>query len=154
MSTTGQPSGKMTLHIPEKPLLSECAEMLENGQEVVLTARGESMYPFVRDGDKVLLKSMEVHKGDIVLGIDGEGGFVMHRVMGTDGKGYVLMGDANLRKKEYCTSSGIKGSVISIMHNGKTRLCSSLRERMLSGIWRSMLPARRFLLFVLRGMGV
>lgn len=145
----------MTLHIPDRPFLSECAEMLENGQEVVLTARGESMYPFVRDGDKVLLlKSMEVHTGDIVLGIDEEDRFVMHRVMRTDDKGYVLMGDANLRKKEYCTSSGIKGIVISIMHNGKTRLCSSRRERMLSGIWRALLPVRRFLLLVLRGMGV
>lgn len=144
----------MALQVPDRQLLSECAEMLENGQEVVLTARGESMYPFVRDGDKVLLKSMEVHTGDIVLGIDEEDRFVMHRVMRTDDKGYVLMGDANLRKKERSTSSGIKGIVISIMHNGKTRLCSSRRERMLSGIWRALLPVRRFLLLVLRGMGV
>ncbi len=97
-------------------------EVLENNSTVTLTASGQSMEPLIHDGtDNVVLKRIEQKpkKGDIVFFKRNNGRLVLHRIVGEDENGYILMGD-NQWVKEY----GIKESQIiavldSIEKNGR-----------------------------------
>lgn len=135
-----------SLKIPNIDLLEECMELLDEGKTVLLTAKGSSMHPFIRNGEKILLQKKESYRrGDIVLARTDNGTTVLHRIIRTGNGTATLMGDRNLRKKEKCPSSGIKGKVISISGKRGIRLTSSWRHRFLSWIWLSMLPVRKIL---------
>ena len=41
------------LQIPNADLLEECRRLLDSGQTVLITAKGGSMFPFIKDGDRV-----------------------------------------------------------------------------------------------------
>lgn len=135
-----------SLKIPNIDLLEECIELLNEGKTVLLTAKGDSMLPFIRDREKIILQKAETYRrGDIVLARTDNGTTVLHRIIRTGNGTATLMGDRNLRKKEKCPSSGIKGKVISISGKRGIRLTSSWRHRFLSWIWLSMLPVRKIL---------
>ena len=147
------PIRKDTIQLPQEDLLGECIRILHEGRSVLLKAKGSSMYPFIRDGDTVLLQRCgEVRRGDVVLARTEEGKLVMHRVLAMKGERIALMGDANLRKTELCLRSDIAGTVIAITREGKTRGCATTSERFRAGIWMAMLPLRRILLAVMRKM--
>ena len=52
---------KDTLRIGDTEFLSECRKMLDEGQTVLVTAKGGSMFPLIHDGDKVLLSEGCTH---------------------------------------------------------------------------------------------
>ena len=105
------------------------AEVLDNNSNVVITAAGVSMEPFIHDGkDNVSLKKPQKRpqKGDVVFYKRSSGKLVLHRIVGEDENGYVLCGD-NQWAEEY----GIKESQIiavldSVERNGKTYDSDSL----------------------------
>lgn len=138
-----------SLKIPDSDLLEECIRLLDEGHAVLLTAKGSSMLPFIRDGEKILLQKAEIYcRGDIVLARTDDGKTVLHRIISTEGgKGgtVTLMGDHNLRKREICPEDGIKGKVESVTGKNGTRLTSSWKFRFLSSIWIVLLPLRRVL---------
>lgn len=135
-----------SLKIPNIDLLEECIELLNEGKTVLLTAKGDSMLPFIRDREKIILQKAETYRrGDIVLARTDNGTTVLHRIIRTGNGTATLMGDRNLRKKEKCPSSGIKGKVISISGKRGIRLTSSWRHRCLSAIWLCLIPVRRLL---------
>lgn len=75
------------------------AEVLGSGRSFRFAARGQSMTPFVRDGDVltvVPLGSTQPRRGDVVACIDPAraAGVVVHRVVSATAAGYVLQGDA------------------------------------------------------------
>ena len=84
--------------IPNDVLLPEVAKFLEEGREVVLSPKGNSMLPFIREGkDSVILKKLPTEEaGDIVLA-KLPGRYVLHRIVDEDGNRLTLMGDGNLR---------------------------------------------------------
>lgn len=135
-----------SLKIPNIDLLEECIELLNEGKTVLLTAKGDSMLPFIRDREKIILQKAETYRrGDIVLARTDNGTTVLHRIIRTGNGTATLMGDRNLRKKEKCPLSGIKGKVISISGKRGIRLTSSWRHRCLSAIWLCLIPVRRLL---------
>lgn len=138
-----------SLKIPDTDLLQECIRLLDEGKAVLLTARGSSMLPFIRDGEKILLQKAKTYRrGDIVLARTDDGKTVLHRIISMDGgkEGIVtLMGDHNLRKRETCPPDGIKGKVESVTGKRGTRLTSSWKHRSLSSLWVALLPFRRVL---------
>lgn len=134
------------LEIPGIYLLEECMELLDEGKTVLLTAKGSSMHPFIRNGEKILLQKKESYRrGDIVLAMTDSGETVLHRIVSMRDGTVMLMGDNNLQKTETCRATGIKGKVESISGRRGTRLTSSWRHRFLSWIWLSMLPVRKIL---------
>lgn len=138
-----------SLKIPDSDLLEECIRLLDEGHAVLLTAKGSSMLPFIRDGEKILLQKAEIYCiGDIVLARTDDGKTVLHRIISTEGgKGGIvtLMGDHNLRKRETCPSDGIKGKVESVTGKKGTRLTSSWKLRFIASVWVALLPLRRVL---------
>ena len=84
-----------SLKIPNIDLLEECIELLNEGKTVLLTAKGDSMLPFIRDREKIILQKAETYRrGDIVLARTDNGTTVLHRIIRTGN------GTATLEKRE------------------------------------------------------
>lgn len=133
-----------------KLLIEEILQLLSEGYSVTIRATGYSMYPFIKPNrDKVVLYTPKTVKiGDIVLALTKSKGYVLHRVYKIDGDIIQLMGDGNLSEKEVCKMCNILGKVIKIIRQGHEIDCYSSKERFLSKIWMSLLPIRKWLLFI------
>ena len=100
-----------------------CEAALGESLRVRFRADGQSMQPNVLDGDTVVVAPISAAgkpaRGDIAL-TRGEGGFVLHRVVGIDPEtgGIITRGDAGL-ENDACAGK-LLGKVISIERNGKT----------------------------------
>ena len=131
--------------VPNNVLLEDVASLLDEGREVVLAPRGNSMLPFIREGrDSVALRKLDdVETGDIVL-VRSAGRYVMHRVVAIDGERLTLMGDGNVGLKEHCTVADVIGTVVWIVRGNKKFKPGKGR------LWRALCPLRRVLLALYR----
>ena len=103
--------------LPNAVLLSQAAEFLASGMEVLLPVKGNSMLPFIRSGRDLALvrKEKEVQEGDVVLALDSTGQYVIHRVVKVAQDGSLtLKGDGNLRGTESCGKDDVLGTVIEV----------------------------------------
>lgn len=134
-------------YLPNDLLLGEISQILSQGKDVQLMARGSSMLPFiVGDRDSVRLRKLEaVVPGDIVLAEIRKGVYVLHRVLSIEGGMVTLMGDGNLRGHEECGIDDIKGTVFGIVKPGG-RVLKPTKGR----FWKAVKPFRRILLAVIR----
>lgn len=132
--------------LPNDVLLPEVAKFLDEGREVELSPKGNSMLPFIREGkDSVVLKKLpSVEVGDIVL-VQLPGRYVMHRVVDENRNLLTLMGDGNIRGTESCTRDEVLGTVICIVRGGKRRVKPGKGRW-----WRVLLPFRRIILGIYR----
>ena len=136
--------GKVIL--PNEVLLEEVDRLLSEGRDVVLSPKGKSMLPFIREGkDVVMLRKMaQVVQGDIVLARYRED-YVMHRVIAVEGNAVTLMGDGNLTGTEQVDISDVCGTVMVIIGpDGRSHKPSK------GGLWRRLLPLRKYLLKIYR----
>ena len=135
-----------TVQMPNDILLTGAAAFLDEGREVVVRAKGNSMLPFIRNGrDSVVLKksdSLEV--GDIVL-VRMPGRYVMHRIIERDGDRFRMMGDGNYRGTESFRREDVLGKVIWIVKPNGRRVAPGKAR-----VWKALLPVRRLLLAVYR----
>ena len=120
-------------------------ELLKEGKEVIITPKGNSMLPFIRNGrDEVTLVRLTkpVEVGDILLAKIGSR-FVMHRVFAVEGDDITLMGDGNILGKEYCKVSDIIGLGTEIRKEGGKVIKPGKGK-----LWRMLLPVRRYILAI------
>lgn len=120
-------------------------DLLKEGREVVITPKGNSMLPFIRNGrDEVVLTRLDrpAEIGDILLAKIGER-FIMHRVFAVEGDSITLMGDGNVYGKEYCGHSDIIGLVTEIRKAGG-RIVKPGKGK----AWRLLRPFRRYILAI------
>ena len=131
--------------VPNAVLLEDAASLMEEGHEVSFTPLGNSMLPFIRGGkDAVRMRKLPgVEVGDIVL-FRFQGRYVLHRVIGKEGEKLTLMGDGNIRGKEYCRLEDVMGTVVAIERNGKSIRPAKGR------LWNRLLPLRRYILAIYR----
>lgn len=115
--------------------------VLEAGRVISFIVAGDSMLPFLHDGDEVTLKRSERYRrGDIVLASSYPAGkVVLHYVAEDAGDTLILMGSANLKQVEYCRMNDVAGRVES------PHIC---RGGLL--LWHRLLPVRRYLLWLYR----
>ena len=127
---------------------------VEEGREVILPVDGRSMLPFIVGGsDSVALHKPEsLRKGDIVLAHTQEKGYVIHRIDSIGGDGlYALLGDGNLALREHCLLSDIKAIATHVIKpDGKRKPLNEGWLKFAGKIWRMLLPARRYLLWIYR----
>ncbi len=131
--------------MPNEVLLGAVEQMLDEGREVVITPKGNSMLPFIRgDRDSVRLQkkdSLEI--GDIVL-VNLGNRYILHRIIAIDGDNVTLMGDGNVKGTEACRRESVCGTVTGIQRDGKMRNPGKGR------LWGRLLPVRRYLLAIRR----
>lgn len=87
----------------------EVQRLLDQGKEVCIRIKGNSMLPFIKSGDRVLLvayRNTPLLMGSNVLA-KHEGKFIFHRYVGKKNGNIVLAGDGNLVLCEYIASSHI-----------------------------------------------
>lgn len=135
-----------TIQMPNEILLTSAAAFLDEGREVVLRAKGNSMLPFIRnERDSVVLrKSDSLEVGDIVL-VQLPGKFVMHRIIKRNGDNFRMMGDGNCRGTERFRREDVLGKVIWIVKEDGRRVAPGKAR-----VWKALLPVRRLLLVVYR----
>lgn len=131
--------------LPNKVLLEEAGELLNEGREVTFTPLGSSMLPFIRGGkDSVTLKKKpDAAVGDIVL-VRLPGRYVLHRIIELEGEEVTLMGDGNIVGTENCRLSDIMGTVTAIQKGKRSVTPGDGR------FWRVMKPFRRYILAIYR----
>ena len=101
------------------------AEILRAGHDLRFRARGTSMSPLVRDGDRVLVRPVDpssVRVGDVVLCSSQPDRVVVHRVVsrlaGPDGPHLTVQGDGLSRPDGSIPAGRIYGRVVAVERGG------------------------------------
>lgn len=128
----------------------EIDRMLQDGHSVTIRAKGNSMFPFIRnERDSVILQdSKDIAVGSIVLVRLQNRSYVLHRVYRLEKEAIVLMGDGNLYATERCCRNEVVGVAVKIIRDGRYVDCTSRKELFKAWVWRKLLPVRRVLLFI------
>lgn len=116
-------------------------DLLREGREVRLRVQGQSMLPFFRSGQKVLLRPLregDIARGHVVLGETDHGHYVIHRIIRVDPDGVTLFGDGNIRGTERIARDRIYGTID----------CGRL-HLMLARLWLWIRPLRKYPLWFL-----
>lgn len=95
--------------ISNEDYFAEVQRILSEGKEVRIRIKGNSMLPFIQDGDTVLLRAYQGERlalGCSVLAKDKDK-FVFHRFVGKKNNQYILAGDGNLVLREYVEATDI-----------------------------------------------
>lgn len=104
-------------------LIPEIISLVESGKDVKMNIRGCSMLPFLCEGrDKVFLSAVtdvNIKKGSIVLA-EIDGCYFLHRIVEIKEDNITLMGDGNLKIKEYCKKENIKAVVSQALRKDET----------------------------------
>lgn len=96
--------------------------ILNEGNTVTFFAKGKSMEPTIKDGEKVCLKKLNDYKiGDVVLAKVFDKRFVLHRIVQLSRDSVFLKGDAN-QGYEYCFVSNIIAKCISVEHHNESSI--------------------------------
>lgn len=150
------------LSLPLKEIYPIMAETIQNGGEVYLTVRGNSMSPFLQDGrDQAVFVSpdkMTIKRGDIVFYQRDGGQYVMHRVYKVEKDGLMTMlGDAQWTLEGGIRPDQLRAFVPRVVRKGREISCTGgvWHFLMKMYLWRIRFPrtARfglRVLSFVLR----
>ena len=123
-------------------LFSNVKSDIKAGKEVKITAKGNSMLPFIRTGDSVVLcKAHRLHTGMVVLVEPSEGVFILHRIVKLNDNDMVLYGDGNIGTKELVPYTSVVAVVKSVYRGKKQIFYGSWNWRLRNFFW----PKNRFL---------
>ena len=139
--------------IPNDVLAQETKRLIDQGHEVTIPVKGNSMLPFIHsDTDNAVLKQVvqPLRKWDIVLAYDTRRVLVLHRIIRIAGDELTLMGDGNLVGIETCRVSDVIGKLESVKRDDKEWHCNTGSARAKAVVWYYLRPLRRYLLFVYR----
>lgn len=116
-------------------LSSLAAKTLEPGQTLRIILRGNSMYPYLLDGDQLeVRKEGSYTRGDIIV-FDLQGQLVAHRVREASSESVIAKGDAS-RSTETVNAKEIAGKVISVFRGSGKFEMNSRNAKM----YRALLP--------------
>lgn len=142
-----------TIHtIANSELLGEICALLTEGKRVKIRAKGDSMHPFIRgDEDIIVLAPVpeKLRKGDIVLARIAGGDYVIHRIVNKSADRLVLAGDGNLFRRETCRLRDVGGIAVALIRNCGERSLTSHRARIAASVRLSTLPVRRLAWLIL-----
>ncbi len=130
-----------------KELVPLITDLLNEGKDVIITARGSSMRPIVKNlRDAVILTSYKGNAeiGDVILYKRESGSFVLHRIVDKKEDGsFVLMGDFQLVREEGIMESQIIASLSGYIRKDKAIFCSSKKYQRYSRFWMKSRFVRR-----------
>ena len=136
---------KDKITVPNKLLFARVLEYIQQGKNVTIRVKGGSMKPFLRDGDRVLLKSFErreLTRGIIVLAKTDDS-MVLHRVVRYDSQTIWLAGDDNLVQHEIVNCTDVIATAVRL-YRADREVKLDKRWRYITGqIWYWLRPFRR-----------
>ena len=104
-------------------MTSSFEEILRRDGRLVYTSVGDSMRPFIRSGQDLLVIERpkgRLKKYDVPLYRRDSGQYVLHRVVKVREKDYVICGDNRWRRETGITDRHILGVLTAIVRNGET----------------------------------
>lgn len=122
--------------------------LFRESDSVIIPTKGNSMRPFIRGGDNVLLVRVgnPLKVGIIILARTLDKRVVLHRIIGINGDYLTLMGDGNLKGTERCRKSEVIAVAQSVVGH-KSGLYT--RKNMLGWwLWYWLRPIRNLLLSI------
>ena len=126
--------------------------VLGKGHEFRFQAHGQSMVPFIRDGDTAIVEPIDnvpstIRLGDVVFCVVDESRLLVHRVMGINKNDSVAMyriqGNAMAKADGLIASEQILGRVTRIERGSKQRQIDTPWERILGTLWIWASPLTR-----------
>ena len=131
-------------------LMPEVGRLIREGKTVVLPVRGNSMRPFIQNGnDCVELHPLPpvLRKGDVVLARTSKGYYVLHRVTAISPDLLTLEGDGNIGLRETCRPSDVLARAEWVIDAHKERhSLLDRRARIKWRMWYMLRPLRRVIL--------
>ena len=136
---------KDKITMSNKLLFEQVLDYIGLGKDVTIRIKGNSMRPFLKEDDTVILKPFklkELKKGLIVLAqLNGQ--MVLHRVVKYDNAKIWLAGDNNLVARELVSCADVVATVTSV-NRSKTAVKLTQRwRRYLGQAWYLIRPFRR-----------
>ena len=135
-------------------MMEEIAQLISEGKNVSITAKGYSMNPFVRHMEDTLtigpFEDSNIKKGTAALVRTTKGDYVFHRIIERKGDWLLLEGDGNIGIKEKATTDGVIGIMHSITRGGRIYTSESRCWKIYSWIWMVLRPVRRYPLAIWR----
>jgi signal peptidase I len=133
--------------VDNKTLGQAIINTLKDGQKAQITVRGQSMYPFFKDGKtQVTLTTKESYqKGDVIF-FSYQDQYRLHRIISIKDQEVICSGDF-LRQKEIINTQDIIGYVESYENHHKIIVTTSKNYRFKVFLWSLLKP---FILFLVR----
>ena len=128
-------------------LLGQVCGLVATGKRVRLRAKGDSMRPFIRGNEDIIVFSSpeRLSVSNVVMACIGDGQYVVHRIVHIDGDNVQLAGDANLYQVEKCLRKDICALAVSVVRQGREHSLIDFKTRVSARLWRLLLPFRRIL---------
>lgn len=136
--------GTHTKVIPNEVFFEEVIKHLNLGKSVVFHVSGNSMLPFLKHGEKILLcplKSDSPTVGEIILSRSSYG-IVLHRVVRIKNGKIWLAGDGNLAQHEIVEKDQLLGVMTAVIRNGKNVYLDTKSKKILGLFWYYLRPFR------------
>jgi len=131
--------------LPNNLVLEQLQVYLRQGKQVSIPVKGNSMLPFLRNGDQVLIKPFEadaLRKGMILLA-SVQGNMVLHRLVKFSAERVLLAGDANLAQHEDVSIEDVIGCATTVWRGAQERKLDKWQQRYLGQLWYWIRPLRR-----------
>lgn len=146
-------SGKAYEPIPNNIFFEQVIACLNEGKNIAMYVQGNSMFPFLCHGDKILLvpgaKSQRWKIGDIVLA-NTQIGIILHRIIKIQENLIVLAGDGNTKQTEHSFPNEVFGKVVKVYRGKSAWEVSSIKSRLIWQCWHIFRPIRRILLVFIK----
>ena len=127
------------VQIPNSQFFALAKQLLQEGKKIEITVKGNSMRPFLFDGETVVVTPVAVDcplkKCDIILAETSTGQVMMHRIRKISPAGIRMKGDGNLYQSELVRPEDVMGRVAGVVRNGKTVSLYTPLRLFLARIW-------------------
>lgn len=128
--------------------------ILDEGHKLKLPLSGLSMYPLLVGGrDEVLITTVlgkRLKRGDIVLYVQKDGTYVLHRIHHIKNNSYYMLGEAHSWIEGPIKEDAVLAIATAVIRKGKMIECSQYSYRIISALWLLMRPLRPIILRIVR----
>jgi len=137
--------------VTDNEIIGDAVRLVNEGMRVTFPVKGNSMLPFIIGGRESvdLVKPQELKEGQIVLAWVENKCYVVHRIIRIDGNDVTLMGDGNIGGVEHCKRDDVAALALNFVTPDGTQHPLYAPWRVTAaGVWRRLLPVRRWLLAI------
>lgn len=144
--------GHRKIQINNEVFFAEILSDIRSGKTVKINVIGNSMLPFLRYGDQVLLEAVDldnIQPGDIVLARYKKQ-YILHRIRRIKGDTVFLIGDNNLKLIEEVSKSELLAKVLQGFRGQKQLHLYSRKSIVKSTLYYYLRPLRRVVSKIIR----
>ena len=138
------PTSNSSLKISNQVFFQMIGMDLRLGKSVKFNVVGNSMLPFLKDADQVVVKQPQIVKlkiGDILLA-NHKGQYILHRLIKIHNDQYYLAGDGNLDQLEKVNVKDVLAVVMKGFREGEELRINTKVSKTLGLVWYYFRPLR------------